>query len=631
MKNTIKTFALFLTAGAMLASCDSYLDRQPDEPLTSDNIFKKQKTTLQYLTNIYSYQPDYEAPACVSNSNDIPWEACSDETSFSYLDRSYTQINYNSWNPSLPIYRNDTYNTPYKGIREANYFMQNVHKCPPEELNDVDKGYYYNEARFLRAHFYAMMLPVYGPVFLIGDDPVDFTQSGLDQRERNTWDECVNYVANELWEAAKGLPDSWPDIYYGRATKGAALAARARLLLYSARKLFNGNELYKGIVNRNGDHLFPTQYDEKKWELAAQAAKDVMNLNLYSLVGADGTDPYASFNTLFTSVGSGTGATEKIYTRIASGYQWRVVTTPPSVGGTAYGGYGVTQKQVDAFAMANGRYPITGYTDGDQARPIIDPDAGYSESGFSKFKHPIYGDELETFKMYQNREPRFYINVLWSGCVWHSGNVNKGVVQLYTGGNSGYAATQQNYPATGYLAGKFIDHTKDTSTAGDSTSTDVWDFIDWPIIRYAEILLNYVEALNEYDPGNPDILTYLNMVRKRAGVPDIEKVYPEAVGNQTQMRELIRRERMVELCYENHRYFDIRTWMIAETEHGDVYGMNIDATNHNANSAFWKRTLSTRDSGLSANGHRKFSPRGYLFPISQEEMDRTDCTQNYGW
>lgn len=66
--------------------------------------------------------------------------------------------------------------------------MQNVHKCPPEELNDVDKGYYYNEARFLRAHFYAMMLPVYGPVFLIGDDPVDFTQSGLDQRERNTWD-----------------------------------------------------------------------------------------------------------------------------------------------------------------------------------------------------------------------------------------------------------------------------------------------------------------------------------------------------------------------------------------------------------------------------------------------------------
>ena len=264
MKNTIKTFALFLTAGAMLASCDSYLDRQPDEPLTSDNIFKKQKTTLQYLTNIYSYQPDYEAPACVSNSNDIPWEASSDETSFAYLDRAYTQINYNSWNPSLHIYRDDTYNTPYKGIREANYFMQNVHKCPPEELNDVDKGYYYNEARFLRAHFYAMMLPVYGPVFLIGDDPVDFTQEGLNERERNTWEECINYVANELWETSKGLPDVWTGetANYGRATKGAALAIRSRMLLYSARKLFNGNDLYKGVIDKYGNPLPQHELDK---------------------------------------------------------------------------------------------------------------------------------------------------------------------------------------------------------------------------------------------------------------------------------------------------------------------------------------------------------------------------------
>ena len=439
-------------------------------------------------------------------------------------------------------------------------------------------------------------------------------------------------MTTELYEASKGLPQEWTSAEYGRATKGAALAIRSRVYLYSARKLFNGNDLYKGVIDKYGNPLFPTVYDEKKWETAAKAAKDVIDMNIYGLVGADGTDPYGSLHDLYTTVGPVNTVTEMIFSRIVSAYNWGVAATPRMARSRAYGSFGPTQKLVDAFAMANGRYPITGYTNGDQTQPIIDPESGYSETGFSTFTHPIFGDQLaNTFMMYQNREPRFYINVLWSGCVWHSGNVNKGVVQLYTGGNSGYAATQQNYPATGYLAGKFIDHTKDTSTAGDSTSTDVWDFIDWPIIRYAEILLNYVEALNEYDPGNPDILTYLNMVRKRAGVPDIEKVYPEAVGNQKQMRELIRRERMVELCYENHRYFDIRTWMIAETEHGDVYGMNIDATNHNANSAFWKRTLSTRDSGLSANGHRKFSPRGYLFPISQEEMDRTNCTQNYGW
>ena len=298
MKNIFKTLTLFLTVGALLASCDSYLDRQPDEPLTSENIFKKQTTTLQYLTNVYAWQPMYHDPSCVNTSSSyVPWEACSDEASFAYLNRTYTTINYDSWTPATNIFRNTTYNNMYKGIREANYFMQHVYECP--ELTDTDKGYCYNEARFLRAYFYAMMLPVYGPVFLIGDEPVDFTQSGLDERERNTWDECVDYVETELWEASKGLPDSWPNNYYGRATKGAALAARARLLLYSARKLFNGNDLYNGVVNKYGEHLFPTQYDEKKWKKAALAAKDVMDLNLYTLVGADGTDPYGMLASLF--------------------------------------------------------------------------------------------------------------------------------------------------------------------------------------------------------------------------------------------------------------------------------------------------------------------------------------------
>lgn len=560
----------------------------------------------------------------------LPWAPCADESSIAYTGRSYTQINYDTWDPSINLQRSYTYNNIYKGIREASYFMQHVYECP--EIGDTDKGYMYNEARFLRAYYYSLLMSTFGPVFILGDEPTDYEQEDLNERERDSWEKCVDYVTTELYEASKGLPQEWASAKYGRATKGAALAIRSRVYLYSARKLFNGNDLYKGVIDKYGNPLFPTVYDEKKWETAAQAAKDVIDMNIYGLVGADGTDPYGSLHDLYTTVGPVNSVTEMIFSRIVSAYNWGIAATPRMARSRAYGSFGPTQKLVDAFAMANGRYPITGYTNGDQTQPIIDPESGYSETGFSTFTHPIFGDQLaNTFMMYQNREPRFYINVLWSGCVWHSGNVNKGVVQLYTGGNSGYAATQQNYPATGYLAGKFIDHTKDTSTAGDSTSTDVWDFIDWPIIRYAEILLNYVEALNEYDPGNPDILTYLNMVRKRAGVPDIEKVYPEAVGNQKQMRELIRRERMVELCYENHRYFDIRTWMIAETEHGDVYGMNIDATNHNANSAFWKRTLSTRDSGLSANGHRKFSPRGYLFPISQEEMDRTNCTQNYGW
>lgn len=626
MKNIAKIFISLLAAGVLFGGCESYLDRQPDEPLTSKDIFKKQETTLQYLMNVYSWQPLYDEPACVSTATgNLPWEACSDETSFAYLNREYSNINYDAWNPASNLFRYATYNNLYKGIREANYFMQHVYECP--ELTEIDKGYYYNEARFLRAVYYSLMLPVFGPVFIIGDDPVDFTQGGLDLRERDTWEECIEYVSNEFVEASKGLPETWEKNFYGRATKGAALALRARLLLYAARPLFNGNELYKGVVGKHGKPLFSTTYDPQKWEMAAQAAHDVIDMGRYTLIGADGTDPYKSFNKLFTFIGSEEGAEEKIYVRIASGYAWRVVCTPPKVGGTAYGGYGVTQKQVDAFAMNNGRYPITGYAGGDQSQPIIDPESNYSETGFSKFVHPIYKDNLDTYKMYQNREPRFYINVFWSGMSWHGANKITADIQFYTNGNSG-SGNSHNFAPTGYLAHKFIDPELNTSVGGSTSS--VWGFIDWPVIRYAEILLNYVEALNEYNPGHADILTYLNMVRIRAGVPAIEEVYPEAVGDQAQMRELIRRERQVELCFENLRYFDTRTWMTAEVEDNmPIYGMNIAATDHKVNGAFWKRVVCKYDGGR--DGNRVFRKRGYLYPISQEELDRVKCTQNYGW
>ena len=616
MKNILKTFGLLLLSGTAFVACDDYLDRQPDEQLTPDQIFLKASTTEQYLTNVYAYQPNYSDPS----GQTLPWAPCADESSIAYTGRSYTQINYDTWDPSINLQRSYTYNNIYKGIREASYFMQHVYECP--EIGDTDKGYMYNEARFLRAYYYSLLMSTFGPVFILGDEPTDYEQEDLNERERDSWEKCVDYVTTELYEASKGLPQEWASAKYGRATKGAALAIRSRVYLYSARKLFNGNDLYKGVIDKYGNPLFPTVYDEKKWETAAKAAKDVIDMNIYGLVGADGTDPYGSLHDLYTTVGPVNTVTEMIFSRIVSAYNWGVAATPRMARSRAYGSFGPTQKLVDAFAMANGRYPITGYTDGDQARPIIDPDAGYSESGFSKFKHPIYGDELETFKMYQNREPRFYVNVFWSGMTWHGANKKTANVQFYFNGNSG-PGKSHNYPPTGYLAHKFTNPSIDTSTGN-------WGYLDFPVFRYAEILLNYVEALNEYDPSNADITLYLNMIRKRAGVPDIEEVYPDAVGDQTRMRELIRRERQVELCFENLRYFDTRTWMTAETDNNmPVYGMNIAAKDHKANGEFWQRVICKYDGGR--DGNRVFTKRCYLFPISQEELDRVKCTQNYGW
>ena len=220
--------------------------------------------------------------------------------------------------------------------------------------------------------------------------------------------------------------------------------------------------------------------------------------------------------------------------------------------------------------------------------------------------------------MYVNREPRFYINIVWNGMKLPYAVSGDGVVkntkdvQFYNGGNSG--APSGDYSVTGYTVRKMYNN-------GNNSDQSIWITpIMWPMIRLAEIYLDYTEALIEAgDLDNPDLFTYWNKVRHRAGVPDIEEVYPEIVGNQELLREMIRRERQVELCFENHRYFDTRRWMIAEeTNNTVVYGMNVMSTTDKpiGNSPYWSRTP------VPSYANRVFPKAYYFHPIEQWELDR---------
>lgn len=452
MKKTI--IILMSLMGLLLSGCDSYLDRQPDEVLTEKDIFKKQATTFQYLVRVYSFVPYDSDPAGLNEGHQ--WTAAADESAVSYTWRNFTLLARDVWTPGDNVGFDYTYRDIWKGIREASYFMQHVYECPETELPLSEATNYYYEAKFLRAYFYWRLMMVYGPVFLLGDAPADFIDATLSKRERNTWSKCVKYVCDELDACAAHLPDSWSDVYFGRATKGAAMAVKARLLLYSASPLFNGNPLYASIVGHDGRNLFPTEYDAQKWKLAADAAQDIIDLNMYELLGENDGTPYKSLKNIFIT----RCHKELIFSRESYGKDWLVVTVPTAFG--AWGGVGPTQKLVDAFAMDNGRYPITGYAS-DGVEPIIDTESGYSENGFSNYTHPILGDNLNTFKMYQNREPRFYVNVFWSGLTWHGGsNVMKNI-QFYRDGNSGPGLNAgHNFPTTGYLAFKFVNPANDT-------------------------------------------------------------------------------------------------------------------------------------------------------------------------
>ena len=610
MKFMNKAILLLLTSIALLAvSCDDYLDKQEDEAMTFDKIWTKRATTLQYFYNVWGFMP--------TESNWVdenPWIGASDEATCTY-NRDYRYMNNGSWGPSTVPY--NRYMHYYQAIREANIFMQNIDRCSAKDVNETEKKLWKVQARFARAYYNWLLMRMYGPIILVKDELVDFNQSmGALQRPRNTWEECVEYVCGELAECAKELPASpTTNDDYGMPTKGVCYAVIGRLKLYAARPLFNGNELYKNVKNPDGTNLFPVAYDKELWKEAADANYEVIKLGQYELY--DTGDPVESYR----GVGLVEWNSEIIFARWEGGYYNRVHVTPRVVGGTSYGGIAPTQQLVDAYAMSNGRYPITGYNaDG---TPVVDAASGYIETGTSAFVNPVHGYDVpngSNRNMFKNREPRFYATVFWSSDWWGYGTGNWVNPVFRFNGNSGPGASH-DYPKSGYMCHRFYDHTKNTNAG-------YWGNLTFPIYRLAETYLNYAEALNEYyGPSHPDILTYINKIRKRAGVPDLETVYPDCKTSQTLMRELIRKERRVELAFEGQRYFDTRTWMIAEeTDGGQMWGMNTSAVCPNVSTTpedFWKRT---------AFETRIFTSKHYLYPFSQRELDRNKLlTQNYGW
>lgn len=632
MKNLIKYFTMgCFAAGTLLCtSCEDFLDRQEDENLTFDEIWLSRNYVRQYWLNCMSFLPNFDG-SFIGDSD--PYLGASDECTITY-DRAYRYINFGTWNAStVPYYKMDSY---YQGIRECNIFMQNVYNCTDPEVTKAQLDQWYWQARFARAYYYFLMMCDYGPVFLVGDELLDFTASTEElYRPRNTWEQCVDYVVSEMTECDKAdaVQLQYGETEYGLATKGTCRAVISRLLLYSARDLFNGNTLYRDLRNpetpdfpeQSGQNLFPQTYEANKWLKAADAAKAVMDLGIYSLYRAGNDNPYEDYYGI-TNV---TWNSELIWTnRYNNRYYWGINTVPAGVSG--YGGVGPTQQQVDAYAMKTGIYPITGYeSDG---TPIADPVSGYNvaaELELSTWNYPSSGWSLignydvTAPNMYKDREPRFYVTVFFGGNYWLAGSSSYGPISFASGGNGNQS---HDYPKSGYLVNRFYDHTLN-STQGN------WGNITFPVFRLGEIYLNFIESVLECknrgvalpDGYYDEAMRVWADLRDRAGLAPITDVYPNA--STAQLIDLCRKERRVELAFERHRYFDTRTWMIApETDGGPMYGMNTNATaggSTNTPEEFWQRTVFET---------RVFNNNHYLYPFSQRELDRNRLlVQNYGW
>ncbi|MDD7885389.1 RagB/SusD family nutrient uptake outer membrane protein [Flavivirga sp. 57AJ16] len=610
-KSYIKTVFLFLGMTLFFYSCSDYLDKESDTELTLDGVFSSKAKAEQWLAGCYSMIPD----PVWGYQRHLGWEVLADDMTPSERWRNYgwemIPIALGNWSTDTNWSPSYWSLLPQK-IRECNILMNTIYPIPDQNLTQEDVKLMIGEARFLRAYYYSLLLNTYGPIPFNPEEitPVDYNLSDL-LVGQTPYDEVVSWVEKELDDVSEILPASYDNgRKYGRATSIMCKAVRARMLLFAASPLVNGNPEYSNHVDKEGINLFSTTYDPNKWKIAADASKDLIQSaeavghKLYvELNDAGEIDPFMSCQNLFLTEAN-KGNTEVLFARPSVEYvEIDRHTAPRGSGG--FGGYGVTQSLVDAFFTTNGL-------------PITDPSSGYVENGFSgedgywtsnggtKWNEGQNEGQVTlagTYNMYCNREPRFYLSVNFNG-QWHAKDSRK--LDFFNGGRDNN--NTHDAPQNGYLSRKQTDPSRDLINGYFTPRPGI-------VYRLGEVYLNYAEALNESNPGDPDILVYLNKIRERAGVrtyttgaTDAQNIHVE-LNDQVEIRKLIHMERRVELCTEGIRYDDLRRWKEAEQAlDRDFYGMNFYGTN---STDFYQRTPYQK---------RVYRKSFYWFPVHLSEI-----------
>jgi hypothetical protein len=611
MKRLLHIIILLGTLG-IAPSCD-YLsvDRYFDETLRYDSVFTNRINLEKYVWGTAAMLPD---PGAFWGNNFTPGIFACDEAMIIGPLSEYRGMNYvlGAVSPDN-LLDFSIWTDMYKVIRKANTILARIDEVP--DLASFEKMELMGYAYMLRAYAYYLILMDYGPVVILGDDVLETNREPeYYDRARATYDESVDYICQEFENAARYLPLQVASAYFGRPTRGAAYALIARLRLQQASPLFNGGtsaRTYFGDWKRStdGEYYISQTYNEERWAVAAAAAKRVIDMGRYTLHtvlidptlsdaielppnvpdanfpnGAGGIDPFRSYSDMFTGEVLMQRNPEVIWGAASPSI---LNYTQHSFPYNIMGGWNQTavhQKIIDAYYMADGgtiTQPGPHYT----YNTASTPDLVFSGYTLKNTTHP----------MFVNREMRFYASIGFSGRYWTASsttetNRKEMVINYNYSGNGGIGvlsggSAPEHYPATGYVTTKYIH--SDDAWAGTGYQQMPKSF---PTIRYAEILLSYVEAINnlsqsytftDEETGNSitvsrnpaEMSQYFNQIHYRVGLPGIDDA---ALASQTAMQSLIEKERMIEFAFENRRYYDVRRWGIYEdTENERWMGLDM--------------------------------------------------------
>lgn len=504
-----------------LGSCnDKYLEITPLDRIVDEQVWQDENLVGLYVTGLYDGVPH--------GFNTNSWSKYTDEA---YGENTWLM---GGWNPdNINTYGVDAnyidyYKRGYQFIRRCNIFLSEIDGSAVPAANQAALT---AQVKFIRAFVYSNLLWRYGGMPIVEEI---YDLSDRDKVSRNTYQEVLDYIVKDLNEALPALPDRYAptNTNFGRATKHAALALKSRLYLYAASALNN------------------TSNEKAKWQLAADAAKAVIDLGaVYKLV--------ERYENTFLSVNE-----EIIFARTFNSINGHLYTFT-NVNGT-YGGWGgfggrnaPSENFVEQYEMSNGMLPFN-------SDNTVNTASGYDP------QNP-----------YVNRDPRFYQTIIYNGDTFRpevrgSASAKYDVTQNVSGFDAAGNPVLTNVfgidnvkvngdnSLTSYNWKKFIDRTLPISRSNGGYPQP------WIFFRLGEIYLNYAEA--SFELGNEtEARTYVNLIRKRAGLPDLAATISGQV-----LRDRIRHERQIELVGEGHRFFDVRRWKIAPVvESKNIRGVDI--------------------------------------------------------
>lgn len=636
-------FYKYIAFGAVLLAfgCTDYLDISPDKSQELDLAFERKDKAYNALATCYHYIPKYDA---VFSS----YIMATDELTAPYAHNvdgiELMRGNQRVDEPLMSFWSGynsaaDGQTSLWQAIRDCNIMIENIDHVI--DMTTDEKNQWKAEAQFLKAYYHFLLLQMYGPIPIV-DENLPLSASVEDVRvKRQPFDECVDYITNTIDKAVPFLPErviSRNDL--GRVDQLIAKSLKSRVLLFAASPLNNGNvEFYSSFVDKDGNNLYNLTPDKEKWKKAADAAKaaidqaETMGVHLYEYTGS----PLAQDTTLFETVDEIKALynyrymfTEKWNSELIWGYsnpliggsQWWMIQAAclmknPDVtqNEAAWQWIAPSLKMVETYYTANG-LPIDedlsfDYEGRYRLYPIREADQYHAQQG------------EQTMKLHLNREPRFYASIGFD----RGFNRTWGKIfdlHMRYGEDHGKKNESNDNLLTGYALKKLV-HMDSEGTSYDNMITN-----SWPLIRLAELYLNYAEAYNEYYGPGAEVYKYLDQLRARSGVPSVEDAWsdPEIAKTLNKhldkdgLREIIHQERMIELAFEGHRYRDIRRWKKAQ-EYFSVPVQGLSINEDDPNYFYTVKDISQRSF---------ITPRDYLQPIKLEELNvNSNLVQNPGW